>query len=91
MRGSEHKPHAEVLLDALREEAARQHSLGRTWTSMCEEIGWWSSAGADTSRLKRTLGLMPWQSGGGIAKSMSREQALLMCRALRVDPVDFGL
>lgn len=95
-------PLREVPVDRLRDEAIRQHEHGVTWAGMCRRIGWYRNYGgteADTSRLKRALGIAREQHSQQRSprkcyfymKSMSYEQALLMCKALDVDPVDIGL
>jgi hypothetical protein len=69
---------------------------GETWTSLCYRIGWIEPRGiAETSRLKRRLGLMSIPrrrpSLSMCSRGLRYETALTLIEALNLDPMDFGL
>ncbi len=72
---------------------------GLSASEVCRRLGWVDKRNyAETSRLKRRLGLMMGMKGGTNKSKqlvywtgMRYETAVAITRALNLDPVDFGL
>jgi hypothetical protein len=82
----------EVPNDGLRDAFVRS-GLGAS--EVARRAGWLRPNGlVDDARVRTVLGLRATSSHGGryrsVRKAMSREDALALCRALHVDPVDAG-
>ena len=67
---------------------------GKTAADVARRLGWDSGNGADTSRVRRKLGLLPERSGSNGRKSFTRhidaETAALMAEAIGVMPWEVG-
>jgi hypothetical protein len=78
----------DVLVDPLREAALRRIERGSTWSEIAYEVGFVKADGmADTSGLKRMLGLMAG-SRGEMRKACSEGWAGRLALALGVAPTD---
>ena len=67
---------------------------GLRLSDVARAAGWMNPDGhADTSRVARRLGLVPWASRGTatVAQAVNYETAVVLVRALGHDPVDFGV
>lgn len=64
-----------------------------TWASICRRLGWTYGGRADTTRLKRRLGLLPMSpaSGGGTNRAMRYATAVAIAEAVDADFVEVGL
>lgn len=95
-----------TLIDVapFRERALEQVADGSaSWSEMCVRLGWLRGGrrtsynrphAADTTRLKRTLGLSEGMSHGtyrGYRRHVSYDMALRLCDAMDLDPVDMDL
>ena len=91
----------EVPNGPIAQAALRKVESGEmTWSDICRSLGWVDkNNGADTSRLRRRLGLVGQTKGGGsrnrkelrLMTGMRYETAVEIVRALGLDPVDFDL
>jgi hypothetical protein len=78
----------DVLVAPLREAALRRINQGATWGELAREAGFIRERGwADTTRLKRMLGVMPG-SKGEYYKACGEARAVRLCEVLGVDLAD---
>lgn len=78
-------------VEPLREAYLRAVANGETEHAIASRMGWVHSNGhGDVRRLKRTLGLMP-QGKGYTNTRMAYHNAVLLAKALNLDPVDVGV
>jgi hypothetical protein len=79
----------EDLVDVLplQEKLVEAEARGIETSEICYKLGWVNSSGyGDTSKLKRTVGLMRNRKDIPPATVMPYEVAVKICRALGVDP-----
>lgn len=69
-----------------------EEKQGRGYTSeVCMALGWRNTKGyADTSRLKRQLGIAS-KGTAGISERIDYDIAVSICRAMNIDPIDVEL
>jgi hypothetical protein len=76
----------------IREEALSQVEYGRTWSEIAIAAGYEWGGRADTTALKRRLGIMPNnRPKRTYSDRMHYNVAVRIVRALGYDPVDFKL
>jgi hypothetical protein len=78
----------------LRREALRKVERGMTWTELAEAAGMMDNGPrghADTTRLKRRLGLTGDARTGRISGRVRYETAVRLARALELDPHEAGV
>jgi len=95
-----------IALAPLQERAEQLARWGETTTIWCERIGWLDARGnADTSRFDRALGRRPTQIsrkwvpkfgeyrtyGGNVQTRVNEATALVLAKALDLDPWEIGL
>lgn len=83
-----------VDVEPIQKAVNKALSNGMTLSDICRNIGWVEYyPKAETSRLKRYIGLMPKASHGRYRynKTMCIVNAELILRAIDIDPIDIGL
>lgn len=99
MRQRNNRP---IDVTPFKEAALHKFNQGESWSNMCRRVEWTTynkTKRPDTTRIQRVLGIKPSVTSKSkkvkeytyYAKTMSYKQALVVCHALDVDPVDFGL
>lgn len=63
---------------------------GMSYCELARRLGWYRTI-PDASKLKQVLGVTRWKRDRPHQKRVHYETALALCRALDMDPVDFGL
>lgn len=85
-----------VCNEVLRERYQQLERQGLTYAEVAGRCGWTTKdrrsgrLKPDTTRVARSLGLLP-ESGGGIREWLQSRTALLLCDALHLDPHEIGL
>jgi hypothetical protein len=80
-----------VPVAPLREAYLRAVSSGESERAIATRMGWCGSDGhVDTRRLHRTLGLKP-MANGYTNKRVAYRNAVLLAKALGLDPIDAGV
>jgi hypothetical protein len=79
-----------LALLPFQQRAERELARGVSWSVMADRAGYIKAGKADTTRLRRRLGLVPLQDSGQLARTCCERVAADLARAVDADPHELG-